>query len=753
MIKKVLASCLAVITVLGCTVISVGADGGYTVQQQAEVLRCLDVIQGDPDGNLRLDDYVTRAEFTKMAIAMSQVRNSVASELSVSPFKDVTYSHWAAPYVRLAVTSRYVSGYSDSTFRPDNNVTFAEATTIALKLLGYTDDDFGASWPYGQMGTAKNLGLTDGISGDPNSAITRGGCVILLNNLLDTKMKSGSGKYASVMDCEVKENIILVATNSEDAGVPKGKVYTTAGTYKLPRGFDHDNIGARGDIIVRNGDEIISFIPESGKTAEKLVVYSALGNVVIGYKDGKLTQENIPSSTTAYVGASATTFSSAQSKLSMGSVITILKDSSGSIEYVNVNEGATLQGPAIVSGGAWYSDYCDSISGYAVIRNGAKSSVSALQTNDVAYFAPDLSIMFVYANAKTGIYESASPNKDMPTTVTVSGVTYVIEGAQAFNALSSTGDIEYGDTVTILLGKDGKAAGAVSSTTSSSSLSGYLVGAGRKNFTDEDGDEYSSYYIEVVAPDGTKGEYVTKTSYTNTVNRIVNVTLSGGKATVSSVKQQSTVSGYVNAESKTIGSHEVADGVNILEVSAVGNSSPIIYGKTYLKRLNGVTLSSDDILYYSKNSEGKIDSLIIEDVTGDIYSYGIVTGADKDARVFTYDIGGTSYTVNGSYTAVSKGMPAKFEISGGSLSAMKSLLEASGTVESIDNTTVTMSNGKTYTLSDQVAVYSVQTGTFTYKIMPIKDLTNNMDAYNVYAYYDSVDKNGGRVRVLVANEK
>ena len=75
------------------------------------------------------------------------------------------------------------------------------------------------------------------------------------------------------------------------------------------------------------------------------------------------------------------------------------------------------------------------------------------------YCSPALKTVWAYSKKVTGIYESASPNKDLPTSVVVSGVTYKLEGVDAYNKLSSSGSFNYGDTVTLLLGRNG---GAVS---------------------------------------------------------------------------------------------------------------------------------------------------------------------------------------------------------------------------------------------------------------------------------------------------
>ena len=41
-------------------------------------------------------------------------------------------------------------------------------------------------------------------------------------------------------------------------------------------------------------------------------------------------------------------------------------------------------------------------------------------------------------------------------------------------------------------------------------------------------------------------------------------------------------------------------------------------------RLSGVTLSDLDVRYYTVNDAGQIDRLILNDVTGDLWSYGVL---------------------------------------------------------------------------------------------------------------------------------
>ena len=168
----------------------------------------LNIMVGDDDGNLRLDDNVSRAEFAKIAVASSSYKDTVATGLKVSPFKDVTYTHWSAPYIKAAVSAGIAEGYVDSTFRPDNTVSYEEALTMVLKVLGYTTQDFGDSWPYGQMGLANSLEITKNVNAERGEALTRRQVARLIYNTLDTKIKDNQSKLiTSVFDSKVIEAV------------------------------------------------------------------------------------------------------------------------------------------------------------------------------------------------------------------------------------------------------------------------------------------------------------------------------------------------------------------------------------------------------------------------------------------------------------------------------------------------------------------------------------------------------------------
>ena len=112
-----------------------------------------------------------------------------------------------------------VSGYPDATFRPDDIVLFEEGLTILLRVLGYTDSDFGASWPYGQISLANNLELTSNVNCSAGDIMNRHEVAQLVYNALGIKMKGQNSQLASVFDVTINEDVTLISDSADDSSI------------------------------------------------------------------------------------------------------------------------------------------------------------------------------------------------------------------------------------------------------------------------------------------------------------------------------------------------------------------------------------------------------------------------------------------------------------------------------------------------------------------------------------------------------
>lgn len=91
---------------------------------------------GYGDGTFRPNNAITRAEFTAIAV---RFLSDEIQDTDAGDFTD-TANHWAAAEIRRAAAAGWINGYSDGTFRPDAYISRAEAATIINRMLGRVPD-------------------------------------------------------------------------------------------------------------------------------------------------------------------------------------------------------------------------------------------------------------------------------------------------------------------------------------------------------------------------------------------------------------------------------------------------------------------------------------------------------------------------------------------------------------------------------------------------------------------------------------
>jgi hypothetical protein len=103
-------------------------NAGDWYVQIIEYLTAVDILDGYPDGTFRPNDPITRAEFAKMIVGAEGLDATAANA-----FSDVA-GHWAAGYANSAAANGWFIGYSDGTFGPQNYLTRAE-TVAAMNRV------------------------------------------------------------------------------------------------------------------------------------------------------------------------------------------------------------------------------------------------------------------------------------------------------------------------------------------------------------------------------------------------------------------------------------------------------------------------------------------------------------------------------------------------------------------------------------------------------------------------------------------
>ena len=158
-------------------------------------LTALGVLQGNNGwgGAYRPAEYLTRAEFAKIAVYMYGIEDTVNYYASLkSSFNDVAEGFWAEGYINAALDNGLMKGRGNGVFDPQSTVTTQEVATVVLRAVGYTDELPGA-WPTDYITKATNASAwwdEDGTLFDyvdfigPNAA-TRGEMAAIVNYALD----------------------------------------------------------------------------------------------------------------------------------------------------------------------------------------------------------------------------------------------------------------------------------------------------------------------------------------------------------------------------------------------------------------------------------------------------------------------------------------------------------------------------------------------------------------------------------------
>jgi hypothetical protein len=180
-----LVTLLVVTFVMG--VFSMGAGAAFFSDTDADAptrLAALDVLNGYPDGTFKPDNAITRAEFAAVAVRSMGLENAAQFAAGPTEFSDVPANHWASGYINVAVDQEIINGYPDGTFKPNQNVTYAEALAMVVRVLGYDHDLVGA-WPTKYLVKGAELKLDKGLgSFNANAFATRGDVAKMADNAL-----------------------------------------------------------------------------------------------------------------------------------------------------------------------------------------------------------------------------------------------------------------------------------------------------------------------------------------------------------------------------------------------------------------------------------------------------------------------------------------------------------------------------------------------------------------------------------------
>ena len=270
----------------------------------------------------------------------------------------------------------------------------------------------------------------------------------------------------------------------------------------------------------------------------------------------------------------------------------------------------------------------------AVYRNDEVTNSASLHTYDVYYYNVNARTLWIYTTKAAGRITAVSPSASAPTSVTVAGTEYTIGSSQAASALSSLNGGGVGQVVTLLLGMDDEVVRVLTGSEADQVFYGVVQDSSRSLIEDNGADVLQN--VTVACTDGVTRTVQVDKSLNYPAGWLVEITVDENGENIRSIDEKHT-SGAFNSGSTALGGTALAEDVEILDTTGEGMA-----GTIRPSRLSGVTLASDDVRYYTTNEAGEIDRLILDNVTGDLWTYGVLDDVRNLTDAAAAAIDGTS---------------------------------------------------------------------------------------------------------------
>ncbi len=252
----------------------------------------------------------------------------------------------------------------------------------------------------------------------------------------------------------------------------------------------------------------------------------------------------------------------------------------------------------------------------SVYRNDKTSASAELNKYDVYYYSESLQTVWIYTRRAAGRITAVSPSASAPTALTVAGSTYSLGSSAVASKISSLNGGGVGEVVTLLLGMDNEVADVITGEEADSVFYGVVQTATRSLVEDNGADVLQK--ILVMCTDGITRTVNIDKSLNYPTGWLVEISVTPEGEQVTAIESKS-VSGTINETATALGDYALADDVQILDTTSEG-----LAGTVRPSRIAGTKLNALTVRYYTLNEQGQIDRLILNDVTGDLWKYGVL---------------------------------------------------------------------------------------------------------------------------------
>lgn len=183
MLKRIFAL-MMVAVMINCAYVYAEEVENSLSEKEIETVTSYNIFVGNENGDLMLQENVTRAQMCKILFAARGMSPEKFSQENI--FSDVAAEHWAYSYISAAQKEKLIEGFPEGMFKPDDNVKIQDAVKMIVCTLGYEELALSkGGYPTGYITTAMQHGITKDVPFKLDENATRGQIVKLICNSLD----------------------------------------------------------------------------------------------------------------------------------------------------------------------------------------------------------------------------------------------------------------------------------------------------------------------------------------------------------------------------------------------------------------------------------------------------------------------------------------------------------------------------------------------------------------------------------------
>ena len=379
---------------------------------------------------------------------------------------------------------------------------------------------------------------------------------------------------------------------------------------------------------------------------------------------------------------------------------------------------------------------------YEILKNGVAVDRTKLRKYDVVTLDAANRQALVSDAKISGRYSEGTPTFSYPQSVSILGQTYAISD----NAAASFADLRLNDPITLLFNTAGDVVAAFPREDIHADMQGIVTGV--------DGGNASIALMNGLT---LRDVPVSADELSSLMGRLVTVgQASNGSAYLTRRDLSGKASGSWDVAGGKLGERTVSPDVNIYEEVASGAPLSAIAASD----IDLTSIPSNQIRYTVLDSAGTVTNIILGDVTGDSWIYGIGFGHtegegsdasysvqmrywDGSSRTETFPVTSIPNGVSGAPVGFPKGYSTTATNS--SVSALKLTLVDTVELSAFDGSAGVRTRDGYYELADDIGVYVTERREF----ISLQNAKSNYSSFRVYANKSAED--GGKIRVIIAS--